>query len=100
LVFLAALQGTVGHGAAQESLKIADVGEWAWNLRDGDIVNSIYKYEGLMVSGELLVRDYQDAMTAVKSFVGTDEYLSFMRMHPNPKDTHFSDVARCERQCL
>jgi hypothetical protein len=90
LTVLAAVQVTVGHAAAdQESVKIADVGEWAWNLQDGDIVNPIYKYEGQLVSGELLVQDYGDALAAVKSSARTDERPGLMLTHTNPKDTHF-----------
>lgn len=90
LVFLAAFQATFGHATAgQESAKISDLGEWAWDLRDGDTSNPVFKYEGLLVSGELLLQDYRAALTAVKPSLQTDEHLSLLRTHSNPKDADF-----------
>jgi hypothetical protein len=90
LIFLVAVHATIaGAAARQESAKIADVGEWVYNLQDGGAANPIYKYEGLLVSGELLLQDYRDALAALKAFVRSDEHLGNIYTHPNRKDTHF-----------
>ena len=66
-VFIAAVQPTLGHPAIeQESAKISQVGEWAWDIRDGDTVNRIFKYERLLISGKLTLQEYLDALAALK----------------------------------
>jgi hypothetical protein len=90
LLFIAAFQSTLGHAViGQESAKISDVGEWAWDLRDGETINRIFKYDGLLVSGGVLLQDYRDALAALKPSLQTDEYPSLLRTHRNPKDTDF-----------
>jgi hypothetical protein len=89
LILLAAVQVVAGAAALQESVEIADVGERVYNLQNSGVVNPIYTYEGLLVSGELLVQDYRDALATLKSFVRPDEHLGNIQTHPNPKDTHF-----------
>jgi hypothetical protein len=49
----------------------------------------VFKYDGLLISGELLVQDYRDAIAALKPSLETDEHPSLLRTHSNPKDTHF-----------
>jgi hypothetical protein len=67
LLFIAAFQSTLGNAViGQEPATISDVGEWAWDLRDGESIDRIFKYDGLFVSGELLLQDYRDARAALK----------------------------------
>ena len=90
-VFIVAIQPTLGHAAlGQESAKISDVGEWARDLRDGDTINRVFKYDGLFISGELLLQDYREALAVLKPSLQTDEHPSLLRTHSNPKDTDFS----------
>ena len=92
-VFVAAVQTTLGHAALeQESAKISDVGEWAWDLRDGDTIDRVFKYDGLFVSGELLLQDYREALAVLKPSLQTDEHPSLLRTHSNPKDTDFGFI--------
>ena len=89
-VFIAAVQPTLGHPAIeQESAKISQVGEWAWDIRDGDTVNRIFKYERLLISGELTLQEYLDALAALKPSLQTDEHPTLLRTHSNPKDKDF-----------
>ena len=88
-VLIAAFQPALEHTAVgQESATISDVGEWAWDLRDSDTIDRIFKYDGLLVSGELSVQDYRDARDAVQSSLQADEHPSLFRMLNNPKDAN------------
>jgi hypothetical protein len=78
--------------ASQESARIRDVGEWLWNLRDGEIANAMYRYENLIVSGDLFVQQYRDVLAAVKPALRDDEGMSLIRTLQNPKDANFGFV--------
>jgi hypothetical protein len=87
---LAAVQvGVDGQSAGQASRTIADVGERAMTLQKGELAFQIYIYEGLAVSGELLVRDYREALAVARSVARPDENLNEMLTHPDPKDRDF-----------
>jgi hypothetical protein len=90
LLFIAAFQSTLGNAViGQEPATISDVGEWAWDLRDGESIDRIFKYDGLFVSGELLLQDYRDARAALKPSLQADESPSLLRTLRNPKDANF-----------
>jgi hypothetical protein len=71
-VLIAAFQPMLAHTAVgQESAKISQVGEWVWDIRDGDTINRVFKYDGLFVSGELILQEYRDARAALKPSLQT-----------------------------
>lgn len=89
VLLIAALQPALGNAViGQQPATISDVGEWAWDLRDGESIDRIFKYDGLLVSGELLLQDYRDARAALTPSLQADESPSLLRTLRDPKDAN------------
>lgn len=75
--------------ADQQAGTIADVGESPWTMGLGEMSVTMYRYENLMVSGDILLEDYREVLATVKAYLPPNERPTQLRTHTNPKDTHF-----------